>query len=71
MKLSEAILNPSTRIKAVGQLCDAMRDRGGNYGTTVLAIQRVFRVAGKPVPSAADVEEMFYEADVLESGGGL
>ena len=67
VSMKAAILNPSTRVKACGQLSDQMRMRGCTYNQSVQLIQAVFHEAGQAVPDSATVDNWFAEADEQES----
>lgn len=68
MKLYEAILNQSTRVRAVGQYADWMRySFERTHADVVRGVQRIFRDAGQPVPPDAEVDAWLEEADDANS----
>lgn len=61
--MKAAVLDERTRVRAVGQLSDQLRERGGNYHHTLTLIQAIFREAKMPEPDEATIDGWLYEAD--------
>lgn len=62
--IAEAMLNPYTRARAVGQLADWIRAGGGTYKDVLKSVKRIHSEAGKPVPSDAEIDWWLEEADM-------
>ena len=58
-----AALAESTRIKALGQMAEQLRQRGGTHAWVVRLTTEIFREAKMPEPDEAVIDGWLYEAD--------
>jgi hypothetical protein len=65
--LKDAVLGENAR--AVGQLSDRIRARGGTWADTMATVRKIYRDAGRREPSESTIDAWLYKCDWEEAQG--